>query len=232
MVDTYLNKLLGEGEQVLYVDRQHWLVLLRNIFVEGVAIAAVLALTIYLLVYFNVQPWHNWLFLLFLLLIWPIASLLLDFFQWYNRKYIVTNWRVIQLSGVINKDVIDSSLEKVNDIELTQSFFGRIFQFGTVEILTASEIGVNKFKTIRNPVKFKNVIVNAKEQLGHDEDHPAYAAAAQVVQAAPATSDIPSMIERLDDLRKRGVLTDEEFQRSKEQLLQKLAEQGSNKPPV
>jgi uncharacterized membrane protein YdbT with pleckstrin-like domain len=232
MVDTYLNKLLGEGEQVLYVDRQHWLVLLRNIFVEGVAIAAVLALTIYLLVYFNVQPWHNWLFLLFLLLIWPIASLLLDFFQWYNRKYIVTNWRVIQLSGVINKDVIDSSLEKVNDIELTQSFFGRIFQFGTVEILTASEIGVNKFKTIRNPVKFKNVIVNAKEQLGHDEDHPAYAAAAQAVQAAPATSDIPSMIERLDDLRKRGVLTDEEFQRSKEQLLQKLAEQGSNKPPV
>jgi uncharacterized membrane protein YdbT with pleckstrin-like domain len=232
MVDTYLNKLLGEGEQVLYVDRQHWLVLLRNIFVEGVAIAAVLALTIYLLVYFNVQPWHNWLFLLFLLLIWPIASLLLDFFQWYNRKYIVTNWRVIQLSGVINKDVIDSSLEKVNDIELTQSFFGRIFQFGTVEILTASEIGVNKFKTIRNPVKFKNVIVNAKEQLGHDEDHPAYAAAAQVVKEAPAASDIPSMIERLDDLRKRGVLTDEEFQRSKEQLLQKLAEQGSNKPPV
>ncbi len=234
MVDTYLQKLLGEGEQVLYVDRQHWLVLLRNIFVEGVAITAVLVLTIFLLTTptLNNLPWRNWFSLLFFLLIWPVVSLLLDFFQWFNRKYIVTNWRVIQLSGVINKDVIDSSLEKVNDIELTQSFFGRIFQFGTVEILTASEIGVNKFQTIRNPVKFKNVIVNAKEQLGHDEDHPAYAAAAPVVKAAPTPGDIPSMIERLDDLRKRGVLTEEEFQRSKEQLLQKLSEQGTTKPPV
>ncbi len=232
MADTYLQKLLGEGEQVLYVDRQHWLVLLRNIFVEGVAIAAVLVLTVYLMVFFADQPWHNWLSLLFLLLIWPVVSLLLDFFQWYNRKYVVTNWRVIQLSGVINKDVIDSSLEKVNDIELTQSFFGRIFQFGTVEILTASEIGVNKFQTIRNPVKFKNVIVNAKEQLGHDEDHPAYVQAAAGAKAAPAASDVPSMIDRLDDLRKRGVLTEEEFQRSKEQLLQKLSEQNNTKPPA
>lgn len=232
MVDTYLQKLLGDGEQVLYVDRQHWLVLLRNIFVEGVAIVAVLVLTVYLQTTLNYLPWHNWFYLLLLLLIWPVVSLLLDFFQWYNRKYVVTNWRVIQLSGVINKDVIDSSLEKVNDIELTQSFFGRILQFGTVEILTASEIGANKFKTIHNPVKFKNVIVNAKEQLGHDEDHPSYAAAAPVVKAAPAPGDIPSMIERLDDLRKRGVLTEEEFQRSKEQLLQKLAEQGGMKPPV
>ncbi len=227
MVDTYLKKLLGEGEEVLYVDRQHWLVLLRNIFVEGVAILAILVLTIFLWTYFAGQTWRSWLLLLLLLLIWPIVSLLIDFFQWFNRKYIVTNWRVIQLSGVINKDVIDSSLEKVNDIELTQSFFGRIFNFGTVEILTASEIGVNKFQTIREPVKFKTVIVNAKEQLGHDDDHVGYAKTGPAVQAAPAPADIPAMIERLDDLRKRGVLTEEEFQRSKQQLLQKLSEQNN-----
>ncbi len=234
MADNYLRKLLGEGEQILYVDRQHWLVLLRNIFVEGVAIAAVIILTIVLMTAQALSNFQgrNWFALLLVLLIWPVVSLLLDFFQWYNRKYVVTNWRVIQLSGVINKDVIDSSLEKVNDIELTQSFFGRIFQFGTVEILTASEIGVNKFQTIRNPVKFKNVIVNAKEQLGHDEDHPAYAQAAAGAKAAPAATDIPSMIERLDDLRKRGVLSESEFQRSKEQLLQKLSEQQNTTPPA
>lgn len=227
MVDTYLKKLLGEGEEMLYVDRQHWLVLLRNIFVEGVAILAILVLTIFLWTYFAGQTWQSWLLLLLLLLIWPVVSLLIDFFQWFNRKYIVTNWRVIQLSGVINKDVIDSSLEKVNDIELTQSFFGRIFNFGTVEILTASEIGVNKFQTIREPVKFKTVIVNAKEQLGHDDDHVGYAKTGPAVQAAPTPADIPAMIERLDDLRKRGVLSEEEFQRSKQQLLQKLSEQNN-----
>ena len=150
-----------------------------------------------------------------------------DFFNWYNRKYIVTSWRVIQLSGIINKAVIDSSLEKVNDIELNQSFFGRIFGFGTVEILTASDIGVNKFKTIRDPLRFKNNIINAKERLGHDDDRRTSAKAGPVVQAAPAPADIPAMIDRLDDLRKRGVLTEEEFQRSKQQLLQKMAEQNN-----
>ena len=233
MADEYLRKLLGDGEEVLYVDRQHWFVLVRNIFVEGVAIAAVLVLFFALNYYFTQivkgQAWTGWLWLILLLLIWPLVSALFDFFNWYNRKYIVTTWRVIQLSGIINKNVIDSSLEKVNDIELTQSFFGRIFQFGTVEILTASDIGVNKFNTIRNPVQFKNYIVNAKERLGHDDDQMhGSAKTGPAVQAAPASAaDVPAMIERLDDLRKRGVLTEDEFQRSKQQLLQKLSDQNN-----
>jgi uncharacterized membrane protein YdbT with pleckstrin-like domain len=230
MADEYLRKLLGDGEEVLYVDRQHWFVLVRNIFVEGVAIAAVLVLFFVLITYFNTMPWASWLWLILILLIWPLISALFDFFNWYNRKYIVTTWRVIQLSGIINKNVIDSSLEKVNDIELTQSFFGRIFQFGTVEILTASDIGVNKFNTIRNPVQFKNYIVNAKEKLGHDDDRQQTAKTGPAVQAAPAApADIPAMIDRLDDLRKRGVLTEDEFQRSKQQLLQKMAEANNQK---
>lgn len=230
MADEYLRKLLGDGEEVLYVDRQHWFVLVRNIFVEGVAIAAVLVLFFVLMSFFAGQPWVSWLWLILVLLLWPLISGLLDFFNWFNRKYIVTTWRVIQVSGIINKDVIDSSLEKVNDIELTQSFFGRIFQFGTVEILTASDIGVNKFNTIRNPVKFKNYIVNAKEKLGREDDHMHAAKTGPAVEAAPAApSDIPAMIDRLDDLRKRGVLTEDEFQRSKQQLLQKMSDANNQK---
>ena len=229
MADDYLAKLLGDGEQVLYVDRQHWFVLVRNIFVEGVAVAAVLVLYFVLANFFKEQPWANWIWLILILLVWPVISGLFDFFNWYNRKFIVTSWRVIQLSGIINKAVIDSSLEKVNDIELTQSFFGRIFGFGNVEILTASEIGANKFMTIRDPLKFKNFIVNAKERLGHDDDRRISAKDGPVVQSAPAPADIPAMIDRLADLRKRGVLTEEEFQRSKQQLLQKMAEQNNSK---
>ena len=229
MADSYLAKLLGDGEEVLYVDRQHWFVLVRNIFVEGVAVVAGLVLFIVLRPFFAGQPWASWSWLILLLLIWPVISAVFDFFNWYNRKYIVTSWRVIQLSGIINKAVIDSSLEKVNDIELNQSFFGRIFGFGNVEILTASEIGANKFMTIRDPLKFKNFIVNAKERLGHDDDRRISAKDGPVVQSAPAPADIPAMIDRLDDLRKRGVLSEEEFQRSKQQLLQKLAEQNNSK---
>ena len=31
------------------------------------------------------------------------------------------------ISGVLGKDVVDSSLEKVNDVKMSQSFFGRMF---------------------------------------------------------------------------------------------------------
>ncbi len=55
----------------------------------------------------------------------------------------------MQISGIFNKSVIDSSLEKVNDIKMDQSALGRMFGYGDIEILTASELGVNLFKTNR-----------------------------------------------------------------------------------
>ena len=67
--------------------------------------------------------------------------MLRDILIWWNRQYIITSLRVIQISGVINKNLTDSSLEKVNDVKLSQSIVGRLFDYGNVEILTASEVG-------------------------------------------------------------------------------------------
>jgi hypothetical protein len=46
-----------------------------------------------------------------------ILGLLRDDIIWTSRQYIVTDWRVIQISGVFSKEVTDSSLEKVNDVK-------------------------------------------------------------------------------------------------------------------
>ena len=46
---------------------------------------------------------------------------------------------MIRAEGVLNKSVTDTSLEKINDARLDQSVFGRIFGFGTLDILTAAE---------------------------------------------------------------------------------------------
>ncbi len=73
----------------------------------------------------------------------PLVDMLRHILDWTNRQFIITNRRVIQVSGFINKNVTDSSLEKVNDVKLAQSFWGRLFDYGDVEILTASELGTN-----------------------------------------------------------------------------------------
>jgi GTP-binding protein LepA len=67
----------------------------------------------------------------------------------------VTNRRVIQVSGVLGKNVMDSSLEKVNDVKMSQSFLGRMFGYGDIQILTASELGVDLYHQINDPVGFK-----------------------------------------------------------------------------
>jgi Bacterial PH domain/Short C-terminal domain len=71
---------------------------------------------------------------------------------------------VLQVGGVINKHSTDSSLEKINDAALSQSFFGRIFGFGDLDVLTASEAGIERFKMIQDPVQFKKTMLDAKHE--------------------------------------------------------------------
>jgi len=148
----------------------------------------------------------------FLLALVPLAIMTRDILVWNNHQYIVTNRRVIQISGIFNKDVVDSSLEKVNDVKMTQSFFGRLFDYGDVEILTASEMGVNLFKRIGDPVKFKTAMLNAKEKLGFEGTGT----------HAQRAESIPAMIAELDELRKQGIVTEAEFQAKKKELLAKM----------
>jgi uncharacterized membrane protein YdbT with pleckstrin-like domain len=211
MNDAYLSSLLGDREKILLVTHQHWFIILRSILVELILIAAtIVAVTLVLL--FWAPDSAGWLGY-FLLLI-PLASLIRDIIIWQNHKYVVTDRRVIQIFGVFNKNVTDSSLEKVNDVKMDQSFFGRIFDFGDIEILTASELGINRFTSIGDPVGFKTAMINAKYKL--DQSEQPYAAAPNPMM------DIPRLIEQLDELRMRGALTEEEFREKKSKLLDRI----------
>jgi len=128
---------------------------------------------------------------------------------------------VIQLEGIINKHSIDSSLEKVNDVVLEQSAVGRMLNYGDVQILTASEFGVNLFRRIAHPVRFKTEMLDQKEALG-DLDVFEGRARRVLSEEAPSAGDIPELIAELDELRKRGTITDEEFEEKKKALLERL----------
>ena len=206
MAKSYIQGLLGENERILLVTRQHWFVLFSNILLE---ILLIVLLVVGVSAAAIVNPLAGFGYILVLV---PLIGMLRDILIWSNREYIVTNRRVVQISGVFSKDVVDSSLEKVNDVKMSQSFFGRLFDYGDVEILTASEIGVNLFKRIGDPVKFKTAMLNAKEKLG-------YEGTGAHVRAA---DDIPAQIAELDELRKKGIVTEAEFQAKKRELLAKM----------
>ena len=208
MAETYLESLLGDNEKIIHITRQHWFILIRWIFLELLTILAIIIVITLALIF---APGATPLLALgYLLLIIPLAFIAHDIMVWTNHQYIVTNRRVMQVAGVFNKSVTDSSLEKVNDVKMVQSAMGRVFEYGDIQILTASELGVNLFKRIGEPVIFKTVMLNAKENLEYgvsDKLRPA---------------DIPTLIEKLNQLRQQGILTDAEFQEKKEALLTKL----------
>ena len=207
MANDYVRSLLGEHERLLLVTRQHWFVLVGSIFLEIVIILILMTLVSAAAVFVNPLAVIG----LVLLLI-PLAYLTRDTLGWFNRQYILTNRRVMQVSGIFSKEVVDSSLEKVNDVKMSQSFFGRMFGYGDIEILTASELGANLFKHIGDPVRFKTTMLNAKERLGFDDGE----------LRARSDGDIPALIAELDDLRRAGILSQAEFERKKAELMSKM----------
>jgi uncharacterized membrane protein YdbT with pleckstrin-like domain len=207
MAKNYLDEMLGKNERILLITRQHWFILFSNIALEILLIILLIGGTIAL----TAMTANPLLSIGFVLVLVPLAGMVRDFLIWYNRQYVVTNRRVIQITGVFSKDVRDSSLEKVNDVKMNQSFLGRLFDYGDIEILTASETGADVFRRIGDPVKFKTAMLDAKERIGFDE-----------AGVEGHAADIPTLIAGLDDLRKKGILSEEEFQKKKSELLAKM----------
>ncbi len=217
MSNRYLKSLLGENEQVLFVTHQHWFVLFGEIISECLLMAAVIVGISLIWVLWVPNPLMA---LGYLLLILPVISLIRDILIWSNRQYVVTNRRVIQLSGIFSKNVTDSSLEKVNDVKMSQSFLGRMFNYGDIEIMTASELGVNKLTRLNRPILYKTTMLNAKAKLesGQTNGFPTRP------PASPSTSGISpvDLLNQLEVLRQHGVLTETEFQEKKAALLKRI----------
>jgi uncharacterized membrane protein YdbT with pleckstrin-like domain len=217
MPKGYVQNMLAEQERILLITRQHWFVIVGAIFLESI----LLFITLIIIIVTSLSKLPELAkFIIVGLSLLVVFGVLLSAFRdwliWHNRQYIISTRRVIQIEGVINKNVTDSSLEKVNDVKLSQSFLGRIFGYGDVEILTASELGVNLFRRIGKPVRFKTTMLNSKEELERGSEsgvrHKEY----------KDREDVPALIAKLDELHKQGVLTDEEFRQKKAELLAKM----------
>ena len=111
----YVESLMGRNERIVFLTRQHWLVLVLYAFVDGLLMVAAFVVAALL------SRVSGILAVLAVSAVLPIAHFVIRYLNWYNEQFIVTNRRVMEIRGVINKRVSDSSLEKVNDVVLVQS---------------------------------------------------------------------------------------------------------------
>ena len=211
----YVESLLSKNEQILWRARQHWIVLTANfvinlfIFIAIWLLYAVMGNIGFLL---NIRTWA------LLALLIPICWFGWELLQWWTEEYLITTHRVVQTEGIINKHTKDSSLEKINDISLTQSVLGRILNYGDLAVITGSDVGINVLKRLAQPVEFKKTLLEQKAHLAENEDLPAR----RQPDAAGDEEDPLKKIAQLDDLRKSGAISDAEYQQAKARLLAKL----------
>ncbi len=257
---SYADGLLATGEVIEHREKQHWWVFIWG--AKFTILALILAVVLWILggslatdgFAGTVKTILGWVTLG--LFVFAIAILVWTTLTYLSQEYVLTNRRVIQVSGVVNKTAVDSSLEKINDAVLKQSVFGRALGFGDLEILTASESGISDFRMLMRPIEFKKAMLDAKHRYEMEVagsgrmDSPPIRAAAPVAAPAeapapappamdpdatvstaspgapPASAADPDEIARtlssLADLRDRGAISAEEFDRKKAELLGRL----------
>jgi uncharacterized membrane protein YdbT with pleckstrin-like domain len=205
---SYIGQLLGKDEVVLLETRRHIFVLLGQFFKELLILAALVAGWIVIHGYGN--PEFFWIeIVLAAIAAVVLISLFIDWLRWNNEAFFVTNRRVIHSSGVLNKKVLDSSLSKINDVIMEQSFLGRIFDYGTIKILTATEEVINRVDKISRPMEFKKAMMGAK--AGLEPLHPAV-----------ASTSSAQLLEELAQLKAKDLISEEEYNEKRKEIIKRM----------
>jgi hypothetical protein len=101
----------------------------------------------------------------------------------------------------------------------------RLVGAGTLIIQSASEAGREEFEFVRHPEEVQKTIYEqterAQRSVGSDRPAPPPAPPPPPTPTGPprAAPNVTTELERLADLRSRGVLTEEEFRAQKARIL-------------
>jgi len=90
--------------------------------------------------------------------------LLLHMVELWTTEIVVTTYRFVYKTGLISRDTKEVSLNKIEEIQLSQSIFGRIFGYGSL-ILRGTGVGVIELPAIDNPIDLRRTIESAKSNL-------------------------------------------------------------------
>ncbi len=153
--------------------------------------------------------------LLVVVLIWFIAR----YVVWATTSFVVTTDRLISRNGVFSRQGTEIPLERVNTVFFSQSLFERLIGSGDLEIESAGEQGSQRFSDIRKPLNVQNEIYR---QMEHNENRKFDRVGRNLAGSGGGGVSIPDQIEKLDQLRQKGIISEDEFEEKKRELLDRM----------
>ena len=231
---AFPKRLLADHEELVLDIRPHWIALVGPV-ITTVLLIAIVAI---LFAMFDVRGAGRWIVIgiaVVTFLAYPVRA----FLAWVTSHFVLTSDRVIHRSGWLAKRSMEMPLERINDVRFQQTVFERVVGAGDLIIESGGEYGQNHFRDIRNPEGVQKLIYERSEdnearmRRGGDPTPATPHAAAQSIPTDPNPQDAPTdpvggedspldEIERLAELKERGVITPEEFDTHKRRLLGRL----------
>jgi uncharacterized membrane protein YdbT with pleckstrin-like domain len=198
------KKYLNEGEEIILDLRPHWFYLV------GPASALVAALVLALVVR-NRSEWI--LFPVLALAVIALFWFLGRYTKWVTTNFVLTSDRLIYRSGVVSRQGREIPLERLNDVSFHQSLLQRLLGAGDLLIESGGERGQEQFGSFAHPQDTQNEVHLAIE-----------AAAARDADRMAGRRELSPLeqLEKLEELRQRGVITQAEFELKKAKLLDRL----------
>lgn len=200
-------KLLQENEEIALDLKPHWWYLAP----ASAALAAAIVLGL-----LSLQGPTAVRILAGLLVVVALVYFGVIYVRWATTNFVVTNERVVSRQGLVSRKGSQIPLEKINSVEFHQRFFERILGAGDLVIESGSEAGIDTFSDVRKPLA-------VQQEINRQIDvHEKTRWASRGGPSSPALASIPEQLEKLAELRDRGVLTPAEFDAKKAQLLDRL----------
>jgi uncharacterized membrane protein YdbT with pleckstrin-like domain len=204
---AFPKKYLNDGEEIIVDLRPHWLFM----FGPSAALIAALALGIWVATAGDPPDWIRF----------PVAGLavvallffLVRLAQWITTDFVLTTDRLIYRKGIVSRTGREIPLERINDVSFNQSLFQRMLRAGDLLVESGGERGQSSFGHFADPQGIQNEIHRAIE-----------AAAARDADRMAGRRELSPLeqLEKLEELRQRGVISQAEFDVKKQKLLDRL----------
>lgn len=199
---AYPARLLSPDEEIITQFRPHWHALLIPIVTGLVAIAAIVVAVLF------TETMVTWILVVGIVAVWVLASAR-AMANWWTTQYVLTTERVVHRAGVLSRRGTEIPLEVINNVAFSQGVFERLIRSGDLLIESAGESGQSRFVNIPDPEGLQSQIYQVREKR-----------MLVLNTGTPATPSRAGELERLADLRDRGVLSPEEFDEQKRRLLE------------
>jgi uncharacterized membrane protein YdbT with pleckstrin-like domain len=210
---AFPRRLLIPGEELVLDLRPHWIAL-------ALPILATVAILVAMIVgYETIDSSGGDIAIgvvgLALILAYPVPRLV----RWLTSNFVVTSDRLIHREGFIAKRSVEIPLEAINDIRFHQGVFERIIGAGDLNIRSAADATPNTFSDVRKPENVQKTVYHQMElnsqRMYSGRGTPGEHDDGAQRRAPSAVTEL----ERLADLRSKGILTEAEFQAQKARIL-------------